>query len=199
MRLSPKKVSPFFNSPCESNNSAYSKPAPAFAWNKFFIALLGLLIVSCFFILFMAPVHAEGDAAATQAAAVPTDTPPAYVGADKCKMCHMDRFKTWSTTGMSKAWDRIKDATDKEKCLACHTTGYGRPGGFRSVEATPNLTSVQCEVCHGPGGAHVALPISQKDPAIRRSTINKFIQDCRACHSPHVPDKAAAARGGSGS
>jgi hypothetical protein len=119
---------------------------------------------------------------------------PAYVGAEKCKMCHMAAYRAWAATGMSKAWDRVKEAPDKEKCYQCHTTGYGRPGGFVDPEKTPNLTGVQCETCHGAGGAHLALGVSNRDSEARRATINKNIQDCRACHNPHVPDKAAAAR-----
>lgn len=151
--------------------------------------IIGLSLLALFtgaFFGSVTPISAEETAATT------------YVGADKCKMCHMEKFKTWSATGMSKAWDRIKDAEDKEKCYSCHTTGYGRPGGFVSLEKTPNLLGVQCETCHGPGGAHLALGIANKDPQARKSTINKNIQDCRTCHSPHVPDKAAAARASNG-
>ncbi len=120
---------------------------------------------------------------------------PTYVGAEKCKMCHMREYRSWSATGKAKAWDMIKDAPDREKCLPCHTTGFGRPGGFTTFEATPHLAGVQCEVCHGPGSAHTALPMSERDPAKRRETINRQIQDCRVCHNPHIPDKAAALRG----
>lgn len=119
---------------------------------------------------------------------------PTYVGAEKCKMCHMKEYKTWKDTPMAKAWERIKEEKDKELCYSCHTTGFGKPGGFVSEEKTPELVGVQCEVCHGPGGEHTALPIKEKDPAVRKSTINKNIQDCRSCHSPHVPNKAADVR-----
>lgn len=127
---------------------------------------------------------------AKEAAAAPT-----YVGAEKCKMCHLKQYKTWAETGMAKAWDRVKDAKDVDKCVSCHTTGYGKSGGFTSVKETPHLTGVQCESCHGPGSEHTALPIKEKDPQIRKSTINKGITDCRTCHSPHIPNKAAAVRG----
>lgn len=112
-----------------------------------------------------------------------------YVGAAKCKMCHMAQFRTWEAGQMAKTWERIKDAEDKEKCVACHTTGFGRPGGFTSFEATPHLVGVQCEVCHGPGSLHIAAPREEK-----KAAINHNQQDCRTCHSPHVADKAVAAR-----
>ncbi len=119
---------------------------------------------------------------------------PTYVGAARCKMCHMPQFRAWEAGAKSKTWDRIKDAADRDKCVACHTTGAGQPGGFTSAEATPNLTGVQCESCHGPGSAHVALPASNREHAARAATINKFITDCRSCHNPHIMDTAAAAR-----
>ncbi len=192
MRLSPRSVTPFYNPSSESyDGGSTTDECRSAAWDSILIIVMALMMAACVYLLFTSPAYAE------EPAAPAAETTPAYVGAEKCKMCHLTQYKTWAATGMAKAYERIKEAPDKEKCVACHTTGYGRPGGFTSVEATPNLLGVQCETCHGPGGAHVALPISQKDPAVRKSTINKHIQDCRGCHSPHVPDKAAAARAGS--
>lgn len=120
-----------------------------------------------------------------------------YVGAERCKMCHRREFESWQATGMATTWNRVKDAPDVEKCLPCHTTGYGRPGGFTSLEATPHLVGVQCESCHGPGQAHMATPMADKEA--RRASISLNAEDgapdCRGCHNPHVRDKAAAARG----
>ena len=62
-------------------------------------------------------------------------------------------------------------------CLACHTTGYGEPGGFRSVEETPQLKNAGCEVCHGPGSQHV---ITGEAIDIKG---NLSRQDCESCHS----------------
>ena len=57
--------------------------------------------------------------------------------------------------------ERLKKGLSNEdlnKCYSCHTTGYGKPGGFTSVEETPELKNAGCEVCHGPGGTHVLRP-----------------------------------------
>ncbi len=97
---------------------------------------------------------------------------PSYVGAKKCKACHLKQFQSWEQTKMAKSFELLKagayadakkkmnvdpqkDYTHDEKCLPCHTTGYGKPGGFVSLEKTPELVGVQCESCHGPGGEYL--------------------------------------------
>jgi hypothetical protein len=96
----------------------------------------------------------------------------AYVGVKKCKACHLKEFTSWSETKMSKVFellkpgvaaaaktkaklDPTKDYTKDASCLACHTTGYGKPGGFVDLATTPDLVGVQCEMCHGPGGTYI--------------------------------------------
>ncbi len=94
-----------------------------------------------------------------------------YVGAKKCKACHMKQYKAWKKTSMATSFEKLKagvdadakkkagldpakDYTHDAKCLACHTTGYGKEGGFKSIEETPKLANVQCEGCHGPGSEY---------------------------------------------
>lgn len=90
-----------------------------------------------------------------------------YVGAKKCKACHIKQYKAWAKTLMATSFENLKqgvkvaekkaagiedkDYTHDPECLKCHTTGYGKPGGFVSIEETPKLANVQCEECHGPG------------------------------------------------
>jgi hypothetical protein len=92
-----------------------------------------------------------------------------YLGVKKCKACHIKQYKSWMKTSMATSFENLKagiKAEEKKKagldadkdytadadCLRCHTTGYGKPGGFKSIAETPNLANVQCEECHGPGG-----------------------------------------------
>jgi len=94
-----------------------------------------------------------------------------YVGAKKCKACHMKQYKSWKKTNMAGSFENLKsgvkaeekkkagldpdkDYTHDEDCVKCHVTGYGKPGGFTSIEETPKLAGVQCESCHGPGGEY---------------------------------------------
>jgi DnaJ-class molecular chaperone len=62
------------------------------------------------------------------------------------------------------------------KCLECHTTGFGKPGGFSSVQQTPLLKEVGCEACHGPGSIHV----QSSDPKDIKKVVSET--DCQACH-----------------
>ncbi len=95
----------------------------------------------------------------------------AYIGTKKCKKCHIKQFKSWKETNMAKAFELLKpgvradkktaagldakkDYTSDLECLPCHTTGYGKAGGFESVEKTPQLLGVSCEMCHGAGSEY---------------------------------------------
>jgi mono/diheme cytochrome c family protein len=108
---------------------------------------------------------------------------PAYVGARKCRACHLKQFQSWEQTKMAKSFELLKpgvrapektkakldphkDYTHDGKCVSCHTTGYGKPGGFVSLEKTPEMVGVQCESCHGPGGDYLkegAMTLKNKE------------------------------------
>lgn len=108
------------------------------------------------------------------------DPDNAYLGASACAQCHQAEFAHWQTTDHAKALqtlvDEQKDAIDR--CLSCHTTGFGWRTGFDSAKKTPGLAGVQCETCHGPGKLHVASP---KDALLIRSDLQKYI--CTQCHN----------------
>jgi hypothetical protein len=76
--------------------------------------------------------------------------------------------------------ERVKKGLTEEEikgCYFCHTTGYGKPGGFISVEKTPHLKNAGCEVCHGPGGLHIRT--NAPSDIKRRLTM----EDCEVCHT----------------
>jgi hypothetical protein len=77
------------------------------------------------------------------------------------------------------------EAHELRECYACHTTGYGKPGGFISVEQTPELKNAGCEVCHGPAGLHIET--EDPDDIIQKVTID-------ICHKCHTEERVGAFR-----
>ncbi|KHK02964.1 cytochrome c family protein [Desulfovibrio sp. TomC] len=128
-------------------------------------------------------------AAAALALALPlaarSEEPAArFVGSEVCAPCHAaqhERFLRYSKKAHSSKNLRLmaKGLTDQEltSCYGCHTTGYGRPGGFTSFAATPQLADAGCEVCHGPGSLHAA----SGDPAAIKGRLT--LADCDPCHN----------------
>lgn len=109
--------------------------------------------------------------------------PPKYVGSDACKSCHENEYNSFSQYAKkSRSFESIervkKGLTEGEikGCYFCHTTGYGKLGGFVSLEKTPHLKNAGCEVCHGPGEYHMRS--TNRRDIKRRLTM----KDCEACH-----------------
>ncbi len=96
---------------------------------------------------------------------------PHYEGAKVCMKCHDLQGESWEKTVHAKAFESLKpsmkaeakqkagldpakDYTKDGECLACHTTGFGKPGGYAvdmpAAQAKP-LAAVTCESCHGAG------------------------------------------------
>lgn len=108
-----------------------------------------------------------------------------YVGSTACMDCHPDEYdsyKQYSKKASSGESVRIlaEDLTEEELkgCFSCHTTGYGRPGGFESFKETPEMADLGCETCHGPGYGHVNMG---GDPALIRTNLD--VKDCQTCHN----------------
>jgi peroxiredoxin len=107
-------------------------------------------------------------------------TSAAYVGSQACQSCHAGEFDTWSKHPHANALASLqaKGAAAKPECLTCHTTAFGRPGGFPKdgkADAHADLARVGCESCHGPGGDHV------KPDAARVGTIVSLGDKCDSC------------------
>jgi hypothetical protein len=136
----------------------------------------------------------------------------AYVGSKKCRTCHLKEHKSWSTTKMASAFDNLKpgeraeaktaagldpnkDYTTDPECLPCHVTGYGEPGGFTSIEETPELAGVGCESCHGAGGTYLQPEYkSLKNKEYKKADIVAVglvdqvgEAQCAPCHNANSP------------
>ncbi len=152
-------------------------------------------------------------AAAALLAAVPAAAEEhAFVGSKNCKKCHIKEYKSWEETKMAQAYESLKPGVDVEakaamgksadvdytqdaECVACHVTGYGKPGGFVSEAETPELAGVGCEMCHGAGATYTQDHLmSLKNKEYKRSEVvaagmvEKVSEaQCIGCHNENVP------------
>lgn len=161
------------------------------------------------------------------------DPTPQYVGDKTCKSCHFKEHGAWRKTGLAKAMETLKPTTeegDKElfdrkkaaeldpakdystdaKCVACHTTGYGKPGGYPTDPTASDdakaraelMGSVSCEACHGPG----SLYSEHKTKKLEEDKKAKFTfedlaefglvkpdaANCATCHNDQGPTHASS-------
>ena len=102
-----------------------------------------------------------------------------YVGSESCASCHPAAWAAWAPSAHAHAVETLRgaDRAYDPSCLRCHVTGLGHPGGFDNHEASPGLTAVGCEACHGPGSAHTAAPGSAYGQLPAGGAA------CVACHS----------------
>jgi hypothetical protein len=107
-----------------------------------------------------------------------------YVGSEVCAKCHESEYTNYTKSSKKshsfKSVMRMKKGLSESElkdCYACHTTGYGKPGGFVSEEETPKLKNAGCEVCHGPGSRHVQT----QDPKDIESKVKADL--CKSCHN----------------
>ncbi len=175
---------------------------------------------------FVSPALAgDGLAAATAVTILPGGTDEGtdeakFVGNKKCKMCHKKEYESWLETKKAKTFDPLKpgqaseakqkhnldpakDYTKDEGCLACHATGYGKPGGYfnpdpndeKAVKNAKKLEGVGCESCHGPGGEYTKLhkeikksKRTYKDEEMYAAGLKKIEEaTCVRCHNDKSP------------
>jgi hypothetical protein len=137
----------------------------------------------------LAPVLRSADAVDKQA----EKASGKYVGATGCKFCHQGKasariYETWETTEHAKAFEHLDEANrDNAVCLACHTTGFGRP--LAAGVTAASLRGVQCEACHGAGSEYKRLSVMKNpDLAASLGLIKPSAEVCRACHAADLPN-----------
>ena len=112
--------------------------------------------------------------------ALPAKLPRGYsvAGNKTCQPCHEDDCILWRKSKHSQAWNVLKEkgAQFDPECQRCHTTGYGLPGGFTSVQRGDNMLNVGCESCHGPSKAHVV------NSDLLTAYAYQSKDRCKACH-----------------
>jgi len=114
---------------------------------------------------------------------LPRATTARYAGNDKCFKCHSKATRVWKASDHAKALTTLEhELHDKDPdCVSCHVVGLESVSGFRSRAATPTMTGVGCESCHGPGADHAMNP--RKHPLAKIG-----VNACKKCHNPdHSP------------
>ena len=134
-----------------------------------------------------------------------------FAGVKTCKKCHRKVWKSWKNTPMATSFEILKpgeraeikakagldpqkDYTRDPSCLPCHTTGYGKAGGFVSIEKTPSLAGVSCEECHGAGKAYNKVMKKHSrnytEEEILHAGLNKDPRvTCTNCHNEKSPTR----------
>jgi len=147
-----------------------------------------LIIASALLVAVSAQEPAE-DSLETQPGDTQPEKPaPAYVGARKCKVCHLEIYKSWEKTKHAWALAALDDEQLQDpKCLACHTTGFDN-GGYGGRSGVANLGGVQCEACHGPGALYSRSSI-MRDPklCIEMGLVKVDSMTCVTCHNSESP------------
>lgn len=142
----------------------------------------------------------------------------AFVGADKCKVCHNSpakgaQYTKWSESKHAKAFATLgteeakklaaaKGIADPQKadaCLKCHVTGHGQPAD-KLTDKYNASQGVSCESCHGAGGDYWKMEV-MKDQAksMAAGMVLPKEENCKTCHNAESPsfkgfDYAAASK-----
>lgn len=149
----------------------------------------------------------------------PRQDEPKYEGSKSCQKCHFQEYGSWQKTKMAQAFkslkpkealeskkaaglDPEKDYSKEAKCVACHVTGYGKPGGYPAIvagtewtaaekERAPMMEGVGCESCHGPG--EKTSPFKKENKEYKWADIAKLgavhpdEKNCASCHNKESP------------
>lgn len=156
-----------------------------------------------------------------ESAAAPCPRPedPRYEGSKSCQKCHFKEFASWQKTKMALAFGALKpggatesrkkagldparDYTKEAKCVVCHVTGYGKPGGYPPLaegrewsgeekERAVRMEGVGCESCHGPGDKASAWKKDNKEykwtDLVARGAFHPVDATCASCHNKESP------------
>lgn len=145
-----------------------------------------------------------------------------YMGISNCKMCHKkaekgNQFGIWSERNHARAFETLKGEEavkiakeqglevpphEAGECLVCHTTGWGKAGGYevlsaefiaspenaRAVKKNDSKANVGCENCHGAGSGYKSKKTMEGifSGEINPATvglINPNKEVCLTCHN----------------
>jgi hypothetical protein len=108
-----------------------------------------------------------------------------YVGSKACRQCHRFEHEKAVPQKHAQAYATLEKAGSHldPECVVCHVVGLDYESGFISIQESPELKDVGCEVCHGPGSEHIRTEGKAKTQVPKLA--------CLDCHTPeHSPDYA---------
>ena len=128
-----------------------------------------------------------------------------YIGAAKCKMCHMkpakgEQYNVWMKgphAGAMKTLSNeeskkiasekgIADPTTDPACIKCHST-VGHIDA-KLVAGIKMSEGVSCESCHGPGSMYKGASVMKnRELALTKGMILPTEEVCKKCHNPESP------------
>jgi hypothetical protein len=128
-----------------------------------------------------------------------------YIGAEKCKMCHIkpatgEQYNVWAKGPHANAMKAlssdaakkiaaekgIADPTTDPACIKCHST----VGSIdKSLNATATMEEgIGCETCHGPGSMYKGASIMKnRELALTKGMIIPDEALCKTCHNSASP------------
>ncbi len=128
-----------------------------------------------------------------------------YIGASKCKMCHMKpakgaQYKLWLEGPHANAMNTlsgeqakeiaeakgITDPTTDAACIKCHSTiGHIDAKLAGSLKITDG---VSCESCHGPGSMYKGASVMKnRELSIQKGLLIPTEELCKKCHNEESP------------
>jgi hypothetical protein len=128
-----------------------------------------------------------------------------YIGASKCKMCHIkpatgDQYNVWLKGPHAKAMETLSSDQAKEiakakgiadpatdaACIKCHSTVGGVDA---KLIATAKMDEgVGCESCHGPGSMYKGASIMKNlELAKTKGLVVPTEETCKTCHNSNSP------------
>lgn len=116
-----------------------------------------------------------------------------YIGAAKCKMCHMSaskgsQYQKWKEGPHANAWNSLSaEEQQKPECTKCHSTA-------KSVDASLLEASIKaeegvsCESCHGPGSLYKSKTVMlDREKSMANGLILPTKEVCIKCHNDESP------------
>jgi hypothetical protein len=128
-----------------------------------------------------------------------------YIGASKCKMCHLkpatgEQYNVWLKGPHAGAMKTlageeakkiatekgIADPTTDPACISCHSTVASVDK--KLIASAKMDEAVSCESCHGPGSMYKGASVMKnRELSIQKGMIIPTEETCTACHNEKSP------------